>query len=165
MGLSNSGKTSILQYLQGERSIPTFTEIKPTLQIQRVLYQAMEQDHTLWDFGGQENYLEEYLERFNEYLSGADKLIFTIDIQDQAKYKPSLIYFEKILNLLIENNYNLDVRVYLHKYDPDLKRTHPEITEQVITELIKRFKAIISKNVKVLISKTTIYAKFKEIPA
>ncbi len=162
MGLSNSGKSSILYYLQGIRNLPAYSEVKPTIQINRVIYQAVDYDHTIWDFGGQESYISQYLEQFSDHLIGVNGIIYVIDIQDKEKYQAALNYLQKIIEILQSNNHQIEISVFLHKYDPDLKSIHAEITESEINELIKKIKTLFSKNMRYNISKTTIYAEFKE---
>ena len=163
MGLSNSGKTSVLQYFQGIRNLPAFCNVKPTVNVNWVKYQAVDQENIVWDFGGQIKFIEEYLEKFYEYLTDTDEILFIIDIQEIEKYKTSLGYLKRIVELLVKNNSMIEITIFLHKYDPDLFEVHPEITEEKIKNLIDSIHEIFPKKYKYAISKTSIYAKFKEI--
>ena len=165
MGLSNSGKTSILQYIQGIRNLPAYGETKPTVHINYVLYQAAEGENIIWDFGGQLEYLDGYLEKFYDYIVEANKLIFVIDIQDEEKYEPSLEYLQKIIFLLTKHPVKIEISVFLHKYDPDLHQTHPLITKEKINDLTRKIGNLFPKGMKYKISKTALYTKFKEIPS
>ncbi len=162
LGLSNSGKTSILKYFQGFRNLSSFSEIKPTIHIDFIKYQAIDQEYIVWEFGGQKEYINEYLKNFYSYLVNTKKILFVIDIQDKKKYAPSLDFLQKIVNLLINNDSKIEVSVYLHKLDPDLNQTHPEITKQKIDNLIREIIKIFPRDYKYNISKTSIYMKFKE---
>lgn len=162
MGLSNSGKSSILQYLVGVRNLPAFSINKPTIQINRVFFQAVEYDQTIWDFGGQECLINEYLEKFDSFLIGADTILFVIDIQDENKFEPSINYLNKIIKYL-GTNHSISFKIYLHKFDPDLNLTYPNITSDKIEHLIQKITNIFPKKFKYKISKTSIYAKFKEV--
>jgi len=164
MGLSNSGKTSIVQSYQGIKNLPAYCAIKPTIQINRVLYQAVEADCTVWDFGGQASLIKGYLKDFIKYLTGTSQIIFAIDIQDEKKYNPALNYLKKIVSLLKENNRLVKFSVFLHKYDPDLEQTNPTITEDLVKDLVYKIKEIfMGYNFEYDISKTTIYARFERV--
>lgn len=164
MGLSNSGKTSLLQYFQGLRNIPCYSEIKPTIQIKRVLFQAMDEDFTVWDFGGQKRLIETYLEEFSNYLTGVSTIIFTIDVQDPEKYTPALSYLKDIISLIVnqEKQAEIEIAVYLHKCDPDLFEVKPEITEESIKRLVQLIESEFAKiKIKYSISRTSLFVKFK----
>ncbi|MBN1217084.1 MAG: 50S ribosome-binding GTPase [Candidatus Lokiarchaeota archaeon] len=162
MGLRNSGKSSILEYFQGIRNLVLFGNIKPTVHIDRVIYQAVDYEHLIWDFGGQIDYLSDYLEQFYEYAYEADEIIYVIDIQDQEKYNPSINFLKKIIKLLVDKELYIDIKVFLHKFDPDLDHTHPEINEEVIINLLKDVKNIFSDNISYSIFKTSLYVDFKK---
>lgn len=164
MGLSNSGKTSVLQYLKGIRNLPAYSEIKPTKNISYVFYQAVDYDSVVWDFGGQERYIKRYLEDFYSYIEGTDRILFVIDIQDEKKYEPAINYLKNIIELCNNKECEkIEFLVYLHKYDPDLSHTRPDITEKKIESLVKKIKQLFPKTFNFKISKTSIYATFNEV--
>ena len=160
MGLANSGKTTILQNLRGIRNLPSYFKGKPTLGRNIVNFQALESDFTVWDFGGQESYIKKYLDKFSDYIKGANKLIFVIDIQDPENYAPSLDYLEKIVKQLEKHDSSIDLSVFLHKYDPDLEVNKPKKDE--FNDLIKEIKQIFPLDFNYEICFTSIYAMFEK---
>ena len=54
-------------------------------------------EYNIWDFGGQEGYRKEYLDNFEKYLTGANKIIYVIDVQDSTRYDLALEYMENVI--------------------------------------------------------------------
>jgi len=73
-----------------------------------------------WDFGGQEQYRQQYIEKSSKYFISVNLTIFVIDIQDEKRYNEALHYLEKILNIIKETNKDCKIFVLFHKYDPGL---------------------------------------------
>ncbi len=162
-GLDNSGKTSIAYSLRGTRNLPTFCKTKPTVRRNIVSIKAYDSEYVIWDLGGQEAYRDEYIENFDNYFKGLDKLIYVFDVQDLRRYDSALDYFEKIINLLKERNdvSEIEVLIFLHKFDPDLSTIRPEITDEIIDDLKENIKKIIDKtDFFYQIFKTSIYCLF-----
>ena len=161
MGLDKAGKTSIVLSLKGKTNLLSFYNLNPTRGQEIHNMEMLNSDVNIWDFGGQEQYRQNYLERFNEFLTGTSKIVFVIDIQDQKRYELALDYFQKIIELL--NKSEIEISIFLHKCDPDLKETHPEITDEVISSLIQKIKDIMPSSLYFNIFKTTIYTVFEKI--
>lgn len=163
VGLDNSGKTSIAYSLKGTKNLPTFCKTKPTVRRNIVSITSYDSEYKIWDLGGQEAYRDEYLEKFDNYFRGFDKLIYVFDIQDVGRYNLALEYYEKIINLLKdrEDISDFEVSIFLHKFDPDLNEIRPDITNQVINDLKEKIKKIIDKTEFFYqIFKTSIYCLF-----
>ena len=159
MGLDDSGKTSIVLNLKGKTNLLSFYKLKPTRGLNIENFQAISSEFSIWDFGGQEQYRKDYLNDFDTHLLGTSKLIFVIDIQNKDRYDLALDYFQKIMNLLTDNT-DVDLSIFLHKFDPDLRENHPEITKNVVDGLIQQIKYIIPSNIFYNFFKTTIYTVF-----
>ncbi len=122
IGLDNAGKTSIVKCLSGTKKLTSFCEIKPTKGNKIISINISDTDFSIWDLGGQEAFRKEYLSDFDDYMYGCNKLIFVFDIQDTKRYELALQYFEKIIDLTEaeKNGNNIELSVFLHKFDPDL---------------------------------------------
>ncbi len=160
MGLSNSGKTSIVLSLQGKTNLLSFYSLKPTKKKVIHKIQMLTSSVNIWDFGGQEQYRNEYLENFDKIIIGTTKIIYVIDVQDEGKYEISLSYFQKIINLLKDKT-DIDLSIFIHKFDPDINETHPDIKNN-IGDLIQKIKSIIPSTFFYNIFKTSIYTVFSK---
>lgn len=160
MGLDNSGKTSIVLNLIGKTNLLDYISLKPTLGPDIIQHKINGSNYSIWDLGGQKAYREEYLDNFQEILNEANKLVYVIDIQDNERYDLSLDYFQNIIKKIEENAENLDIMVFLHKNDPNLKENRPDINEQAINQLINKIKNLIPNNIYFEIFVSTIYTIF-----
>ncbi|MFX1443802.1 MAG: ADP-ribosylation factor-like protein [Promethearchaeota archaeon] len=162
-GLDNSGKTSIAYSLRGTRNLPTFCKARPTVRRNIISIKAYDSEFIVWDLGGQEAYRDEYLANYDNYFKGLDKLIYVFDVQDVNRYDLALDYYEKIIILLKDRNdiSNIEVSIFLHKYDPDLSNFKPDITDKIIDDLKEKIKEIIDNTgFFYQIFKTSIYCLF-----
>jgi GTPase SAR1 family protein len=164
-GLDNGGKTSIAFSLRGIKNLPLFSTTKPTKGRTIVTVNSYDSVFKIWDLGGQKSYRDDYIKNFETYLICFDKFIYVFDIQDVERYDLALEYCEKIFDLLKENvNPNdVDISIFLHKYDPDLSITNPDITKEVVNDLKNKIKTILDKTgFFYQIFETTIYAIFEK---
>ena len=136
IGLDNAGKTAILSKFGGHLGISDLANLTPTKGVDRRHIETENSDIDLyiWDFGGQEIFRNKYLTRPEQYFLQTDLLIYVIDVQDPERYAESFEYFEQILEILSTLEEDPFVLVYIHKFDPDLKRD-PETLLNV--ELLK----------------------------
>ena len=74
MGLDNAGKTSIILSLQCDTNILSYFKLKPTRGIKRINFEDFSKHYHIWDFGGQEQFRNEYLDDLKEYLIDSKKL-------------------------------------------------------------------------------------------
>ena len=164
MGLDNSGKSSIILCLMGVKNLHAFSKLKPT--INRHIWPKFDMadtEFTIWDFGGQEQYREEYLANFEENFKQTDKFIFVIDVQDIERYDIALDYLNHIIQLFHKNEFKVDFSIFLHKYDPDLHDFMPEFSEDNINVLISKIDKVIDKNLDYNLFKTTIFTTFRKL--
>ncbi|MFX0058581.1 MAG: ADP-ribosylation factor-like protein [Candidatus Hodarchaeota archaeon] len=136
IGLDNAGKTAILTKFGGKLGITDLASLKPTKGVVRhfIKTEESELDLFIWDMGGQLKYRNKYLENPEKYFLQLDLLIYVIDVQDSDRYAESFEYFEEVLEILNILEENPFILIYIHKYDPDLKRD-PEILLNI--ELLK----------------------------
>lgn len=158
-GLTNSGKTSIVYSLQKKINLLNFINLKPTRGINKIEFEEGNTKFYIWDFGGQESYRKEYIERMDRYFNESKKFIYVIDIQEQNLYDSSLEFLEDIILILKNKELSMNISIFLHKYDPDL-----EIEEEIPINLVKKIEALIPKEFKYKIFKTSIYTVFRKMP-
>ncbi|MFX1410170.1 MAG: ADP-ribosylation factor-like protein [Promethearchaeota archaeon] len=164
-GLDNAGKTASLSKLGGRLGVSDLIKTQPTKGVYRMNVGSEKLSLYIWDLGGQEEYRTRYLENPEQYFLQLDLLIYIIDIQDPDRFDDSLEYFEKILELIIILEENPYIIVFIHKFDPDLKKD-PEILLNI--ELLKdKLNEILQKTDFVLdveIYLTSIYSMISKEP-
>ncbi|MFX1274762.1 MAG: ADP-ribosylation factor-like protein [Promethearchaeota archaeon] len=163
MGLENSGKTSIILNILGKDNLLEYIKINPTKGYDIKSLKKGDLNFILWDLGGQDNSIKEYLDNFKNYITDTEELFFVIDIQDMNKYNKALSYFKKIIDNLKLLNIKVEVTVFLHKNDHDLYDKFPDINKIVIDNLISRIKELIPTNYYYEIYKTTIYTVLDKV--
>ncbi len=159
LGLKSSGKTSIVISLQKKINLLNFINLKPTRGINKIEFEEGNSKFYIWDFGGQESYRKEYIERMDRYFNETKKFIYVIDIQEQELYDSSLGFLEDIILILKNKELVTNISIFLHKFDPDL-----EIEEEIPINLVKKIEALIPKEFKYKIFKTSIYTVFRKMP-
>ena len=164
MGLDNSGKTSILLSLRKDTNLLSYCALKPTLGIDIKKFDTEDVTFSVWDFGGQQQYREEHLERFEEYIEKVERMIFVIDVQDMNRYTKAIEYLEKIVSQLKQFDVNVNFSIFLHKYDPNLSRIEKfkDIDEKINSGLVLKFKDIIPSDFSYDVFKTTIFTVFEK---
>ena len=162
MGLDNSGKTSILLSLRENANLLSYISLKPTKGLVVEEFDSHEQKLVCWDLGGQAQYRKGYLKEFSKYTKETTKIIYVIDIQDKKRYDLSLEYLDSFIELLKKNTglKDLEISIFLHKYDPDLK--------EIKVESVNIFKEKIQEKLDntdffYQIFRTSIYAIFEKI--
>ncbi len=162
LGLDNSGKTCIVQSLQGERNLLSMYSMAPTHGVINNNLDAQGNRYSVWDFGGQESYRKNYIANLKKYFQEIDKFIFVIDITDVERYDLALAYFEQ---LIVEVAKNVEISVFFHKFDPQLETGEEHLLLSNAETLAKRIKAIVpaGRN-RVNFFKTSIYTVFQKLP-
>lgn len=163
MGLDNSGKTSIVLCLRGVKNLLSFYSLNPTRGININKFETLGSKFNIWDFGGQEQFREDYLQNFNNHIQGTEKIIYVIDVQDPERYAISLEFLKNIINLLIKEQLDLEFSIFLHKYDPDIEITNKKITPKVVESLVDKIKYIIPLEITYTIHKSSIYTVFQKM--
>lgn len=165
MGLDNSGKSSILLSLREDTNLLSYFSLKPTRGVNIETFKNLQSNMIIWEFGGQEQYRQEYLEHFNRYFDEVDNIIYVLDIQDINRNELSFEYFKEIIDILKKNNMKVDITIYFHKYDPNLTKQEKFKNLDKITtpNLIKKIKKIIPSDYNYKFYKTSIYTVFDTI--
>lgn len=160
LGLDNSGKTSIVQCLQGLKRISAFNSPQPTRDYKIEEFEALNSKYVIWDLGGQEAFRNDHIIKLDKYMQGTRKILYVFDIQDVNRYDLAIKYMKEVLNSL-NNPSNIEVSIFLHKYDPDLE-FNQNLNERVIRELIEKIKEAVPTEINYSMHKTSIYAIFEK---
>jgi len=161
MGLDNCGKTSIILSSRRGTNLFSYFSLKPTKGIRITDLEDEENVFAIWDFGGQEQYRDDYLEKINDYFDDVDKLIYVIDIQDTERYGKALEYLKNIIQLAPETLKNVEFSIYLHKFDPGLEGNEKFSNEAIRKQIIDKIIEIVPKTYSFRIFRTTIYHTFQ----
>ncbi|MGB5909622.1 MAG: ADP-ribosylation factor-like protein [Promethearchaeia archaeon] len=138
VGLGNAGKTTILKKFGGQIGIKDLAKLSPTKGVERQEIITPDLVLIIWDFGGQQEYREIYLQDPQKYFLKVDLIIYVIDLQDPEKFEESIKYFEKIIEYIEKLEEKPYILVFIHKYDPDIK-DYPEVLLNIefVKDLIK----------------------------
>lgn len=139
IGLAGSGKTSIyLTTFAGKKPQET-KGIAPTVMYEVRRHPFLGLDVSLFDFGGQEQYIESYLED-PKVFAGTDILIPVIDLHSPEKFEAAKNYFKKVLEFFKKERIKPAIYVFLHKYDS--KDYAKELLEKNLSEAKRIFSEI-----------------------
>jgi len=163
LGLDNAGKTSLLTRFGGKLGIEDLASLSPTRGVERTEIDTEMMDFIIWDFGGQKDHRNEYLEKPEEYFTNTILIVYVIDIQDPERYKESISYLEKIVNIMEDLEEEPYFLIFIHKYDPNLKK------DDTVIDRIKEIKNLIKLVMKETefdyeIFLTSIYTSFPKQP-
>ncbi|MHA2006950.1 MAG: ADP-ribosylation factor-like protein [Promethearchaeota archaeon] len=156
IGLDNSGKTSILTCLKGIKNISSFSALRPTRGAAWENFKALNKAYVVVDFGGQRAFRDGYFNDFTNLLTGTNKIIYVIDVQDTKRYNEALEYMHRVINQITNPN-SVDFSVFLHKFDSDF-----EFNEKDVDLLIRKIKQVTPPNFNYSVHKTSIYATFEK---
>jgi len=119
-GLDAAGKTTIILGLQREFS--KIALLKPTRGAQRRIFEFLGRDIAEWDLGGQVSYRIAYLKNPGKYFDGTEIAIYMIDIQNKTRIPEAISYFKDVVEQFKKLTISPPIYVFLHKYDPALRR-------------------------------------------
>ena len=162
IGLDKAGKTSILLCLRGIKNLLSFYSLNPTRSVKVVNFKAFNSEYNIWDFGGQETFRKEYLDDFKKYLTGANKIIYVIDVQDSERYDLAIEYLENVVRHIRKYHSELEFSIFLHKFDPDLEKFNKNINEETLNSLINMIKEKMPEDFIYSVHKTSIYTIFEK---
>ena len=118
LGLSGSGKTSIYSTIFAEK-LPNETKmLAPTIMYEVRRHPYLGVEVSLFDFGGQEQYREEYLNK-PQVLLGSDVVVFVVDLHDPNTIENASQYFKRILQIFKDHGETPIIQVFYHKYDTE----------------------------------------------
>jgi small GTP-binding protein len=134
IGLDDSGKTSILNTLEGKFA----QNIRPTIRFERTDFNILGLPIKIWDVGGQEQYRKDI--KIRDFLEGTDLLFYVIDIQNQERFAESVEYFLDIITIFEKIQKLPHIMILLHKTDPEIQNA-PKIREtiQIVTSLYAKW--------------------------
>src|SRR5271157_875376 len=160
MGLDNSGKTSIVLALKGNRNLLSYFSLTPTLGVNVNKILDGVGGYVFWDFGGQEQFRAKYLADFVRYAESTERFIFVIDVQDIPRIPEALSYLQQILQEMGNINLQIPLDIFFHKYDPSIEIMGNTEVEEAVQNATQELKAIIPPETHYRIFKTTIYTVF-----
>lgn len=163
LGLDNAGKTSLLTRFGGKLGIEDLASLAPTRGVERTKIDTEMMDFIIWDFGGQKDHRSQYLEEPENYFSNTILIIYVIDLQDPERYEESVSYLKKILKIMEDLEEDPYILIFIHKYDPNLKKDDKLIGK--IKEIKELIKPVINKtdfNYEIFL--TSIYSSFPKQP-
>lgn len=109
LGLDNSGKTTILNYLLGEST----NDIQPTVGFRIKTLKLHSKTLQMWDIGGQKTLRPFW---FN-YFEKTDYMVWVIDVMDRNRVKESLHLLYEIWNENDRINLQFETVVLINKID------------------------------------------------
>ena len=137
-GLDNAGKTTIIYGIQREFSKIAF--LKPTRGAQRRIFEFMGREIAEWDLGGQISYRISYLKNPGKYFDDTEIAVYVIDIQNKIRLPEAISYLKDV----VEQFYKLEIAppiyIFLHKYDPALKRNALNEMKNLEVEIKEKIK-------------------------
>lgn len=153
-GLDFAGKTTIILGLQREFS--KIALLKPTRGAQRRIFEFLGRDIAEWDLGGQVSYRIAYLKNPGKYFDGTEVAIYVIDIQAKSRLPESISYFKDVIEQFNKLGINPPIYVFLHKYDPALKRNAPNELKNLELEIKEKIRNTVDYK-KIYYYQTSIY--------
>jgi len=132
-GLDDAGKTSIILSLQREFS--KIAILSPTRGAQRRIFDFLGKEISEWDLGGQLAYRIAYLKNPGKYFEGTEIAIYVIDIQNKSRIPEATSYFKDVIEQFKELEIEPPIYVFLHKFDPALRRSAQNEMELLIIDL------------------------------
>jgi len=152
-GLDDAGKTSIILSLQREFS--KIAILSPTRGAQRRIFNFLGKEISEWDLGGQLAYRIAYLKNPGKYFEGTEIAIYVIDIQNKPRLPEAISYFKDVIEQFKELEIEPPIYVFLHKFDPALRRSAQNEMESLIIDLKDKLRA--SKYKEIYYYETSIY--------
>ncbi len=119
-GLDYAGKTSLINRLINDHNYKDMINLEPTIGVNIEEYDTKRLNLIIWDLGGQERHIEEYLEEPDKYFVQLDVLIFVVDSQDDLRYEKATKYLSDILDTLEYLKESPFLMILLNKADSDL---------------------------------------------
>jgi GTPase SAR1 family protein len=118
IGLSGCGKTSLYSVAFAEKTAQDTKSLSPTILYETRRHPFLGLQVGIFDFGGQEQYRKEYLEK-PDIFRGTDILIPIVDLHDPGNFERAKEYFVGLLDIYRKNNEKPRVFLLLHKYDTE----------------------------------------------
>ena len=162
MGLDNAGKTSIYLSLDMNTNLLEYCGVNPTRGLNLETIKIAGSCYSIWDFGGQEQFRDDYIESFEKYVAGVSKIIYVIDVKDKERYGESLKYMRVIMEKIRDRDENIPLSIFLHKFDRDIENDPEFSDERIQVELLDKIEPMMSEKIPFGIYKTTIFTIFQK---
>ncbi len=163
LGLENSGKTSIILNFFGRVNLSDYNSLKETKSPNIVELKTDDLIFSIWDFNGKELDRNEFLKKFEVFIEDTNEIFYVIDIQDIKNYELALNFLQEIIEKVKKQNIKVEFTLFLHKYDLDIFDQFPDITMELIDNLIEKIKQIIPTEEFHEIYRSTIYTILDKI--
>ncbi|MBD3342103.1 MAG: hypothetical protein GF353_23585, partial [Candidatus Lokiarchaeota archaeon] len=155
LGLDNAGKTSIITAITKRFGFKEDVfKMSPTRRISREVFHFLGIEFIRMDFGGQEQYREDYLKNPGKYLGGTDLIFYVIDAQDSDRYIEAIDYLDQVLIYFKEEQLSPYIAVLFHKFDPEIIK-NKELNKKVLT--LKQALTKFSQAFSIFFFETTIF--------
>ncbi|MHA2233485.1 MAG: ADP-ribosylation factor-like protein, partial [Candidatus Hodarchaeales archaeon] len=93
----------------------------------------LEHNFLIMDFGGQQTYRKQHVAAKKKWKN-VSALIFVVDIQDPAAFKPAKKYLAKLLKVISKTNErNPRLSIFLHKHDPAMQESLSENVSECLS--------------------------------
>ncbi|MCK4371277.1 MAG: hypothetical protein KAW03_09430, partial [Candidatus Lokiarchaeota archaeon] len=109
--------------------------LSPTRGAQRRIFNFLGKEISEWDLGGQLAYRIAYLKNPGKYFEGTEIAIYVIDIQNKSRIPEATSYFKDVIEQFKELEIEPPIYVFLHKFDPALRRSAQNEMELLIIDL------------------------------
>ena len=137
-GLDDAGKTSIILSLQREFS--KIAVLSPTRGAQRRIFDFLGKEIAEWDLGGQISYRISYLKNPGKFFDGTEIAIYVIDVQNKPRIPEAMSYFKDVIDQFRELEIEPPIYIFLHKFDPALRRGAPNEMRDLVIDLKEQVK-------------------------
>ena len=118
LGLSQTGKTSIIKTVFEGRAPEDTTDQVATVRFERMIYNYKDYSLFTYDVGGQISYFDEAIEVTKEEIfSNVKALIFVVDTSNIGTFTPSRQYLLKALRNVHAYSKNPEIFIFAHKMD------------------------------------------------
>ena len=160
-GLYKAGKSSIALSLKGDNNLMAYLNLRPTLNTQQIRLNESSKSIIILELPGQQKFHEKNLNDLPNYCFNIKKVIFVIDIQEQASYEAAVEYFSSIL-AKFPVGFKPELLIFLHKFDPNIEKQAGFSDKEINSKLLTPLRTIIPKSLEFQIFKTTIYTIFRK---
>ncbi len=141
VGLGGCGKTSLYSVAFAEKTAQDTKKLSPTILYETRRHPFLGLQVGIFDFGGQEQYRKEYLEK-PDIFRGTDILVPIVDLHDPDNFEKTKEYFVGLLDIYRKNNEKPKIFLLLHKYDTEkyqkeLLDTNVKRAKEIFLDLFK----------------------------
>ncbi|MFV2015582.1 MAG: ADP-ribosylation factor-like protein, partial [Candidatus Heimdallarchaeota archaeon] len=134
-GLDQAGKTSLIQFIKKKEPLTVLKEFlpstRPTVGVDYQKIEFQEIPIILQELGGQKSLRESHLQNLASYFKDCHIGVFVVDSTDILRFIEALNFFKRVNQKLDEINYNIPIKIAVHKADTGISDAN-----EIINELI-----------------------------